>query len=470
MPILNARQLRELERAVATLRAADARKTPAQYIPHKPHPKQAEFLALTCREALFGGAAGGGKSDALLMAALQYVHVPGYTAGVFRRTFQDLALPGAIMDRAKTWLANTGARWNESKKRFIFRQAYGPPAVLQFGYLDKPNDRFRYQSTEFQFLGFDELTQFPETWYRYLFSRLRRLKGVDIPLRVRAATNPGGIGHEWVRRRFNLPAGDPSRPFVPSKIDDNPSLDADEYRTALAELDSTTRKQLEEGLWIRDTEGLVYHFDEGRNVIPMSLAKELKIGHKGLALDFGAAAPTAFSILGWVEHDPTVYVLRSWKRARLSPSEASDEVKRLDADEKFEFILGDIGGLGKGYQLEHARRNHVAIEAADKTNKKGYIAFFNGDLERGRVKIVRETCEPLITEYAELPWNEARTDEAAGFANHCADATLYGWRRCTAFLEEARKPPKTREQLIAEAEERLLEAAEAEAERAWWEP
>jgi len=81
-----------------------------KYIPHTPFPQQAAFLLLPHREVLYGGAAGGGKSDALLMAALQYVDVPGYRALLLRRTFADLALPGALMDRAETWLAGTDAR------------------------------------------------------------------------------------------------------------------------------------------------------------------------------------------------------------------------------------------------------------------------------------------------------------------------------------------------------------------------
>src|SRR4051812_7334087 len=91
-----------------------------RWIPHYPHPPQEAFLSLDCREAMYGGAAGGGKSDALLMAALQYVDVPGYSALILRRTFPDLALPGAIMDRSKEWLHGTDAHWNENERRWTF--------------------------------------------------------------------------------------------------------------------------------------------------------------------------------------------------------------------------------------------------------------------------------------------------------------------------------------------------------------
>lgn len=458
------RELAELERVLATLRAAEAHRSSRGFVAHKPHPKQAEFLALDCREALYGGAAGGGKSDALLMGALQHVHVPGYAALILRRTFRDLNQADAIMARSHAWLGGRDdVTWNDRDKRWTFPSG----ATLTFGYLDTDKDKYQYQGAALQYVGWDELTQFPEQPYRYLFSRLRRLAGVDVPLRVRAATNPGGIGHEWVRRRF-IETADPSRPFIPALLSDNPSIDQAAYLESLAELDATTRAQLERGVWVRDTDGLVYHYDEGRNTVERAPACTRKI----LALDFGATAPTSFSILGWVEHERTVYVLRSWKRSNLSPSEAADEIHRLDAEHRFEAIVGDIGGLGKGYQLEARRRFQVPIEAAEKNNKLGYIALFNGDLERGLVKVIRDECSDLVTEWSELPWDEKRAKEATGFDNHCADGVLYGWRRCAAFLEEATPALRTRVQAEAE-QERLLEDAEEEAaERQrsaeWW--
>lgn len=201
-----------------------------------------------CREVLYGGAAGGGKSEALLMAALQYVEVPNYAAILFRQSYTDLALPGALMDRAADRLSGTGAHWNGTEKRWTFPSG----ATLTFGYLEQENHRFRYQSSEFQFIGFDELTQFKERDYRYMFSRLRRLAGSRVPLRVRAGTNPGGVGHLWVKKRFNPDnpgRNPPNRKFISAHLQDNPYLDRDEYIESLSELDSQTRRQLEKGDW-----------------------------------------------------------------------------------------------------------------------------------------------------------------------------------------------------------------------------
>ncbi len=231
------------------MKAARPRLT--KYIPHKPTPKQAAFLLLSCPEAFYGGAAGGGKSDALLMAALQYVDVAGYAAILFRRTYSDLALPGALMDRATQWLADTDAHWLDKTKTWEFPSG----ATVSFGYLEHENDKFRYQGAEFQFCAFDELTQFSETQYQYLFSRLRRLAGVNIPLRMRAGSNPGGIGHDWVKTRFLISGREAGRVFIPAKLGDNPYLDRPAYLESLAKLDPVTRAQLERGDWDVRQEG-----------------------------------------------------------------------------------------------------------------------------------------------------------------------------------------------------------------------
>jgi phage terminase large subunit-like protein len=220
-----------------------------RWIPHTPTTRQAVFLTDPRRESLYGGAAGGGKSDALLMAGLQFADVPDFAALILRRSYADLALPGAIMDRAHAWLGGTAAHWDDTEKTYTFPSG----ARLTFGYLAHPRDRFRYQSAQFQLIAFDELTQFTEVEYRYLFSRLRRgIGGAAVPVRMRAASNPGGVGHEWVYERFLVRGASEGRGFVPAKLGDNPHLDAADYVRSLAELDPLTRQQLLEGLWVVD--------------------------------------------------------------------------------------------------------------------------------------------------------------------------------------------------------------------------
>jgi phage terminase large subunit-like protein len=258
-------QLAELEAAINATPdiPPSCQRTLETYCPHPPWPKQQTFLGLDCQEAFYGGGAGPGKTDALLMAALQYVHVPGYSALILRRDYKRLGMPGSIMDRARSWLYNSDASWNGSDYRYRFPSG----ASIQFGYIDSPDDRFRYASAEFQFIGYDELTEFQLSGdesnpYLFMFSRLRKPAAMDVPLRIRSASNPGNIGHQWVKDRFMTPeslAGlrdgidktywKEARAFVPALLKDNPAINPDEYLPQLKHLPPVTRARLLAGDW-----------------------------------------------------------------------------------------------------------------------------------------------------------------------------------------------------------------------------
>lgn len=205
------------------------------------------------------------NSDALLMAALQYVDVPGYSAILFRKSYADLTKPGALMDRAKEWLLPyKEVRWDEKDKKFIFykKGTKIPISTVQFGYLENPNDRFNYQGGEYQFIGFDELTHISKVSYIYMFSRLRRLKGVNIPLRVRGASNPPeDDSGNWVRDRFIVEGPEKGRIFIPAGLDDNPYLDKEEYERTLDQLDPVSRAKLREGDWTITRKGNMFKRD-----------------------------------------------------------------------------------------------------------------------------------------------------------------------------------------------------------------
>ena len=183
------------------------------------------------------------------MAALQYVDIPGYSAILFRKTYADLSLPGALIDMSKQWLfpfVNTGeVRWREKEKQYIFPSG----AILSFGYLENDNDCYRYQGSEFHYIGMDECTHIAPSNYRYMFSRLRKPKTLNVPLRFRATCNPGGQYGEFYHQRFFVEGEEHGRIFIGAGLVDNPYLDAEEYKEALQELDPVTREQLLNGNW-----------------------------------------------------------------------------------------------------------------------------------------------------------------------------------------------------------------------------
>lgn len=252
-----------------------------RYSPYVPMPKQDAFLRLRNVEAFYGGAAGPGKSTTLLMGALQYADVPGYSALLLRRTYADLSLPGALLDMASAWLSETDAAWNATLKTWSFPSG----ATLTFGYLATEEDKRRYASAAFQFVGFDELTHFTESQYRFLFSRLRKPSAsvgaagdgttiVDVPLRMRSASNPGGPGHEWVRRRFvHEPTRSAGAVFMPALLSENPNLDQEAYLESLAHLPEIEQRRLIRGDWSAKDAGTAFDTSKLRVVSRLEAAE-----------------------------------------------------------------------------------------------------------------------------------------------------------------------------------------------------
>lgn len=451
----------------------------AGYSPQKPTEKQAEFLALDHFEALYGGAAGGGKSSALLMAALQYVHVPGYAALILRRQFTDLKQPGALMDRAESWLRDTDAIKREGGVRWDFPGG----GSLVFGHaLNLSEIKEQFSSAEFQFIGIDELTQgWSEEEYRFLLSRIRRPSGrarlASVPLRMRAATNPGGSGSAWVKRRFVEP-GSTDRPFVAARLEHNPHIDAESYRRALAELDETTRAQLERGEWVDDSSARIYKFSE-RHVI----TEPPDWGEGGwryvLGIDLGASEAnpsTAFVVCGWHAQVPhAAWVLESRIYAGGEPD---DIARRIMATRErygaFDAIVMDEGALGKAIGNAVRRRFGIGVEPADKAGKDAQRRLLVGAVERGEVMLLMPQCEGLFEESRHVTWDRDGLDAIPGVAKHYTDALRYAWHKVRSFAArapESKPEPHSREWIEAERL-RNLEAERAKVlarkERPFW--
>lgn len=246
------------------------------YCPWTPNPgPQSQFLLDFGKDALYGGAVGGAKSVALMMAASQFLNVPGYDALLIRKHYTDLERPGALLDLASDWWGgNPDIKFNSQKHRYTFPcfdddgKLIGHSRI-EFGAMDTINDRFKYQGGRYHFVGYDELTQFPERDFTYLFSRMRRVNTGPlswIPIRMRSTSNPGGSGHEWVYKRYIMMwerwrknvAHRPRRNFHPATLEDNPHLDKEDYIESLMELDPVTRQQLLRGDWNIRPDGRVF--------------------------------------------------------------------------------------------------------------------------------------------------------------------------------------------------------------------
>jgi predicted phage terminase large subunit-like protein len=358
-------------------------------------------LDCRAREVFYGGAAGGGKTDALLMAALAYVAVPGYRALLFRRTFADLNLPGALMDRAREWLGGSAARWNAHDHVWSFPSG----ATLTFGYLETERDKYRYQSAELQYIGFDELTQFAESQYTYLFSRLRRLAGSEVPLRMRSASNPGGLGHEWVRARFVDATDNPKRAFIPARLLDNPHLDQDSYIESLQNLDPVTRAQLLEGDWQVHPEGALFKRD-WFCVVEQRPGQATRVRYWDKAATEGGGARSAGVLIA--RTDQGLYFIEDvvcgqWsalKRETIMRSTAEADGRAVA------IYLEQEPGSGGKESAEASVRNlagfavHADRVSGDKCERAGPLA---AQCEAGNVRIVRGA------------WNQRYLEELCSF-------------------------------------------------------
>jgi len=215
-------------------------------------PKQNMFITATADEVLFGGAAGGGKSYAQIIDALIYrIKYPGSKQIILRRTYPEL--DKSIIRRTLALYPKSIYKYSSSTHTGVFSNG----SIIDFGYCDNENDVYRYQSAEFDVVRFDELTHFTKDMYIYLISRLRGVNGY--PKQMKSTTNPGGIGHKWVKERF-IDIGSENtvheinggkRVFIPSLVTDNSFLMAKDgsYLRRLENLSEKDRKALLYGQW-----------------------------------------------------------------------------------------------------------------------------------------------------------------------------------------------------------------------------
>ena len=384
-------------------------KEPPQTI-WRPQPRQALFLSRPEYEALYGGAAGGGKSDALVVEALRQVHIPHYKGLILRKTFPQL---GELIDKSRKYYpaAFPGARYHESRHQWTFPSG----AKILFGSLQYTEDRTKYQGQAYDFIAFDELTHFTFEEYSYLFSR-NRPNGPGTRVYIRSTANPGGVGHGWVKDRF-VSAGPPMVPideeirwrdpegtvrtrtrqriFIPSTVWDNRALLANDpdYVARLAALPDAERRALLYGDWnafsgqvFREWRDDPARYGDGirTHVIdPFPIPEDWGIW---CGLDWGYARP--FSV-GWfaVDRERRLYHIRElygWdgtpnRGIMAEPARVARQIRAVEAEDPNlrgrtirrvgdPAIWGTQGGESIGAMLE---RERVFFEKGDNARLDG---------------------------------------------------------------------------------------------------
>jgi predicted phage terminase large subunit-like protein len=236
-----------------------------------PTPRQRTFLDTNADEKLYGGSAGGGKSEALLLWLAEGIDIPEYSGIIFRRTYAQLekSNEGLIAKSFRLYdyrVSPLGGHYNNTRHQWTFPSG----AVIDLGHLPQENSVRDYQGPSYHRIAWDELTQFTEGQYEFLQTRLRRKTDFPIKPGTAAGSNPGDEGHRWVKKRFLSPEAlscskglgpyDPSpagsvywndnRAFVPARVADNPHLDIAHYIQQLSAVaDPVLRERMLAGDW-----------------------------------------------------------------------------------------------------------------------------------------------------------------------------------------------------------------------------
>lgn len=329
----------------------------------KPNPgPQTTFLSSKEREVLFGGAAGGGKSYAILVDAIRDIQHPQFRGLIVRRTLDELR---ELIDKSRELYKRIypSIVWSESKKEWRLPNG----GNLWFSYLEQDKDVSRYQGQSFSYIAFDELTQWPTPYcWNYLRSRLRTT-APDLNLYMRATTNPGGIGHNWVKKMFIDPSpwgvsfwatdietgetlrwpkghsrqGQPlfKRRFIPSKLSDNPYLyNSGEYEANLLSLSEAQRRMLLDGDWDA-VEGAA--FPEWNRELHVIAPFEIPYTWRRFrSCDYGYSAPTGVVWFAMAP-DGQLIVYRELYVKGVLAKDLADKILDLEVNEKISYGVLD---------------------------------------------------------------------------------------------------------------------------------
>jgi hypothetical protein len=419
---------------------------------YEPSERQAEFHNATEQDVLYGGAAGGGKSYAIVMEAFKSaIRHPGIRILIMRRTFDELAESIFPVLAKHRYGLKLGARWNGSEKELRFSNG----SILRCRYLETAADASRRQGGQYQLLLVDEATLMPPGAVEVIkFERLRSGEdGVPV-LGTRMSCNPGGPSHGAVKTRYIKPTnygqdvytddnGITVR-FIPAKATDNPHLDAGYFRNLDAIPDPDRRAAMRDGDWDRFAGMLFSEFNRERHTIPpIQLPSEWR-RYEGV--DWGYAAPWAV-VFGVEDPDGRVWIERELYEAGVGEAEQARRILAAEdglrpaarfADDAMWAVMGDAKPMatvyaengcllekaskGPGSRIAGWQRIHSFLQEAPAC----YLHRDMGWTTCPRIHIFT-TCANLLRELVDLPYATRGNVEDAdtNASDHAADALRY---------------------------------------------
>tara|TARA_R100001443_G_scaffold29636_1_gene42871 strand:+ start:1590 stop:3065 length:1476 start_codon:yes stop_codon:yes gene_type:complete len=422
---------------------------------------QTTFLAASEREVLYGGSAGGGKSYAMLADPLRYMGHPSFSGLLLRHTTEELR---ELIFKSqelypKIW---KGIKWSERKMQWTAPSG----ARLWMSYLDRDDDVLRYQGLAFTWIGFDELTQWatPFAW-NYMRSRLRST-APDLPIFMRATTNPGGRGHAWVKKMFidpapygkefdatNVETGEvlryPSghakagkalfkRKFIPARLSDNPFLSkSGDYEAMLLSLPEQQKRQLLEGDWDIKEGAAFTEFNRSIHVVePFNIPSNWV---KFRACDYGYGS---YSGVLWFAVSPSeqLVVYRELYVSKILATDLADMVLEREAgdgnirygvlDSSLWHKRGDTGPslaeqmISKGCRWRPSDRSKGSrVAGKNEVHRRLQIDEFT---EEPRM-IFFNTCTETVSQLPSIPLDKKNPEDVDTKAeDHLYDALRYG--------------------------------------------
>ena len=399
---------------------------------------QTDFLAAPERDVLYGGAAGGGKSYAMLIDPLRFAHRAAHRALILRRSMPELR---ELIDKSRELYpkAFPGCKYKEVEKLWNFPSG----AKVEFGFLERDADVYRYQGQAYSWIGFDEITHLPtEFGWNYLASRLRTTDP-EISTYMRCTANPGGVGATWVKKRYVDPyppnesfTGEDNltRKFIPARLDDNPYLAKDgRYEEMLMALPPTQRKQLLEGNWDVNEGAAFTEFEQDVHVITPF---EIPISWERVkGIDYGYASESA-CIWGTVDSsDGTLIIYRELYRKGLTGLDLGQLITQMELQDPYS-VQGVLdtsawartGTTGPTVGESLIRAGHK-LRRADKNRIQGKIQIheYLRIQQSGRPRLqIFNNCPSLIRELQSIPLDRSNPEDVDTHApDHAYDALRY---------------------------------------------